>query len=629
MSSYKYPPVQTTNAVSGPDSAADNRIARFDGTTGELIQSSTVSLSDLGVVSGMSIDADNNPITNIEVADLKSGVLDTDLSSVAATDTTLPSAKATKAAIDTEASARSAADTTLQTNINTEASTRGTADTTLQGNIDDEETRALAAESGLQDDIDDVAADLATHAADTSTHGVGEIVGRTEAQTLTNKTLTSPVINSPTGIVKGDVGLGNVDNTSDATKDAASVTLTNKTLTSPVINTGISGTAIVDEDAMTSDSSTKVPTQQSVKAYVDTATGAAASKPNTIINGGMHLFQRSTSIAAINDQQMAPDRFRFRKVNTGAVYTMSKETTIIPTAAQAGAYIPASIKMACTTADASVAATDTVSVQYCVEGYDYGLYLHGKACRLQFWVYSNKTGTYCVAFRNSAQDRVYVAEYTIDASATWELKTIDITFDSSGTWLFDNGIGLVIDWTLMAGSTSQTTDDSWNSVTAANNVKATANQVNFSDANTNVWYLTGVQLVPGSYGANALPFFIAGDSFPSEVAKCQRYYATSYNIGTAVATVTDVGCVSGIIGTTSTSRLNMTFPVFMRTTPSCGTYDPTSGTNNAARMGSSSESVSQVNIGMRGYGISGGGSLTDTSQISAHFAADAELLATL
>lgn len=37
-------------------------------------------------------------------------------------------------------------------------------------------------------------------------------------ETLTNKTLTSPVINTPTGIVKGDVGLGNVDNTSDANK---------------------------------------------------------------------------------------------------------------------------------------------------------------------------------------------------------------------------------------------------------------------------------------------------------------------------------------------------------------------------------------------------------------------------
>ena len=41
------------------------------------------------------------------------------------------------------------------------------------------------------------------------------------------------------------------------------------TVTSPVINTGISGTAILDEDAMGSDSATKLATQQSIKAYVD------------------------------------------------------------------------------------------------------------------------------------------------------------------------------------------------------------------------------------------------------------------------------------------------------------------------------------------------------------------------
>lgn len=37
----------------------------------------------------------------------------------------------------------------------------------------------------------------------------------------------SPALTTPTGIVKGDVGLGNVDNTSDATKNAAAVTITN------------------------------------------------------------------------------------------------------------------------------------------------------------------------------------------------------------------------------------------------------------------------------------------------------------------------------------------------------------------------------------------------------------------
>jgi len=51
---------------------------------------------------------------------------------------------------------------------------------------------------------------------------------------------------------------------------ATTDTLTNKTLTSPVLNTGVSGTAILDEDNFASDSSTKLATQQSIKAYIAT-----------------------------------------------------------------------------------------------------------------------------------------------------------------------------------------------------------------------------------------------------------------------------------------------------------------------------------------------------------------------
>lgn len=55
----------------------------------------------------------------------------------------------------------------------------------------------------------------------------------------------------------------------EATTNTASQTLTNKTLTSAVLNGAISGTSIKDEDDMASDSASHLATQQSIKAYVD------------------------------------------------------------------------------------------------------------------------------------------------------------------------------------------------------------------------------------------------------------------------------------------------------------------------------------------------------------------------
>ena len=60
-----------------------------------------------------------------------------------------------------------------------------------------------------------------------------------------------------------------------------SQTLTNKTLTSPVLNTGVSGTAIKDEDNMASNSATHLATQQSIKAYVDGQTTDETAEGST------------------------------------------------------------------------------------------------------------------------------------------------------------------------------------------------------------------------------------------------------------------------------------------------------------------------------------------------------------
>lgn len=64
---------------------------------------------------------------------------------------------------------------------------------------------------------------------------------------------TSPALTTPTGIVKGDVGLGNVDNTSNATERAASATLTNKTV-------GTGCVVPVDIQIACSDTSTAITT---------------------------------------------------------------------------------------------------------------------------------------------------------------------------------------------------------------------------------------------------------------------------------------------------------------------------------------------------------------------------------
>jgi len=101
----------------------------------------------------------------------------------------------------------------------------------------------------------------------------GDVATITGSQTLTNKTLTSPVINTPTGDVATITGSQTLTNK----------TLTSPTLTSPVLNTGISGTAFLDENDFASDSATKVASQQSIKAYV--ATQVSAGDLTAIVAG--------------------------------------------------------------------------------------------------------------------------------------------------------------------------------------------------------------------------------------------------------------------------------------------------------------------------------------------------------
>lgn len=124
---------------------------------------------------------------------------------------------------------------------------------------------------------------------------------RAATATLTNKTLTSPVINTPTGIVKGDVGLGNVDNTSDATKNSATATLTNKTLTDPKIN------SIKDTNGATS---IQVDATASAVNYVTVTNTASGFIPQIASSGpaadiSLNLVSKGTGTVRSNGVQIA------------------------------------------------------------------------------------------------------------------------------------------------------------------------------------------------------------------------------------------------------------------------------------------------------------------------------------
>ena len=119
-------------------------------------------------------------------------------------------------------------------------------------------------------------------------------------ETLTNKTLTSPVINTPTGITKSDVGLANVDNTTDANKPVSTATQTALDLKAPLASPALTGTPTAPTAAPGTDT-TQVATTAFVKAAADAAAAVAnALTTDDVAEGTAQYFTDARARTAVD-----------------------------------------------------------------------------------------------------------------------------------------------------------------------------------------------------------------------------------------------------------------------------------------------------------------------------------------
>lgn len=322
---------------------------------------------------------------------------------------------------------------------------------------------------------------------------------------------------------------------------------------------------------------------------------------NHIINGSFDIWQRGSSFVDVSNGSYSADRWKHEHNLSSGVYNASRSTDI-PTLAQAGRCFNYSHSIDCTTIEDAIADGEYFLFSQNIEGY-YFVPIAQKQITLSFWVKATKTGTYCVAFRNSAFDKSYVAEYNINSADTWEYKTITIEpSPSDGTWNYTTGQGLRVGFTLGGGLTYQTsTTNSW----LDGNYFSTPNQVNALGTVGNSFKICGVQLEEGNIATN-----FEYRHFIQELALSQRYYCSSQ---VQDGTNLEEFYVLPVSAAAQINRQTVPFPVLMRATPTMSVVR-TSGTANTGTF---------AEINARGFRKAFGGGQYEYAEYT--WTADAEL----
>ena len=308
------------------------------------------------------------------------------------------------------------------------------------------------------------------------------------------------------------------------------------------------------------------------------ATQNALGVRNLIINGDMNIAQRGTSATGkTTSGYYTCDRW-YNVFSGAGTWTFTQDTDV-----PSGQGFSSSLKMDCTTANASIAAADSFQLHTRFEGQNLQHLKKGtsnaETITLSFWVKSNKTGTYQVNLDDRDNTRIIGKTYSVDAANTWEKKTLTFAGDTTGAFDNDNNNSLRLIWWFASGSNYNTgsVPTSWEATDTTD--IAAGLTVNLADSTSNYINITGVQL---EVGDTATPF--EHRPYDMELARCQRYYE---NNGGGNNSIWSGYCTNG-----NTYYLGIPFKVTKRTTPSCtftsvgvSSFPTTGGINNVNTFG--------------------------------------------
>jgi len=307
-----------------------------------------------------------------------------------------------------------------------------------------------------------------------------------------------------------------------------------------------------------------------------------------IINGDMQIAQRGATVTGVTSSGYASlDRYQMDMASQGT-FTISQSTDV-PT----GQGFLNSMKLDCTTADASLGASDRVAFRQKIEDQNCIAIKKGTAnaetLTVAFWVKSNKTGTYVIELYDFANARQVSQSYTIDSANTWEKKVLSYPADTTGTMDNDNTSGIMVQFWITGGTTytGGTLNTTWNSDTTAN--RAAGLTVNIADSTSNEWLMTGLQLEIGTFDANSIPPFQFEDRATS-LARCQRYFERIETKGDTSEAIS-----SGVMFTATQFRGCLQFAVFKRSYPSV-TFDSNT-TRFLAQSSSATNNISSFSSG--------------------------------